>query len=75
MSENPNIIGQGAYGCIYKPAIKCKEESPTNYITKVQRLYNILKLNNTSITILSLTFNLQALMIHLSSCLRIGNKK
>ena len=38
MSENPNIIGQGAYGCIYKPAIKCKEESPTNYITKVQRL-------------------------------------
>ena len=38
MTENPNIIGQGAYGCIYKPAIKCKEESPTNYITKVQRL-------------------------------------
>ncbi len=38
MSENPNIIGQGAYGCIYKPAIKCNAESPTNYITKVQRL-------------------------------------
>lgn len=38
MTEKPNIIGQGAYGCIYKPAIKCKEEAPTNYITKVQRL-------------------------------------
>jgi len=41
MSENPNIIGQGAYGCIYKPAIKCNEESPTNYITKVQRLDSV----------------------------------
>jgi len=40
--KDKTIIGQGAYGCIYKPAIKCDRESE-KYITKVQRLDAISK--------------------------------
>lgn len=38
-TKNPQIIGQGSYGCVYKPAIKCDGESGSEkYITKVQLL-------------------------------------
>lgn len=39
----PNFIGQGTYGCIYKPNIPCKNEKPGKktkqvYISKLQRI-------------------------------------
>lgn len=38
-SKSPQIIGQGSYGCVYKPAIKCDSENGSEkYITKVQLL-------------------------------------
>lgn len=38
MSSSPRIVGQGSYGCVYKPPIKCKNKKKNyddKYISKV----------------------------------------
>ena len=35
--NKPEIIGQGSYGCVYKPSIQCDGTVPSNkYISKIQ---------------------------------------
>ena len=37
-NSEQNIIGQGSYGCVFKPGINCKGKtnSSENYISKIQ---------------------------------------
>jgi serine/threonine protein kinase len=34
----PQVIGQGSYGCVLKPSLKCKDETNINYVNKVSKI-------------------------------------
>jgi hypothetical protein len=36
--ELPSVIGEGAYGCIHKPSLKCKDNKIQNYKNKVSKV-------------------------------------
>jgi len=36
--ELPSVIGEGAYGCIHKPSLKCKDSKIQNYKNKVSKV-------------------------------------
>jgi serine/threonine protein kinase len=39
MSETiADVIGQGTYGCVHKPSLKCKNNSTINYTNKVSKI-------------------------------------
>jgi len=35
---DPVVIGQGSYGCVHKPSLKCKNETGINYVNKVSKI-------------------------------------
>jgi serine/threonine protein kinase len=37
MSSNPEIIGQGTFGCVHKPSLRCKNKSKMKYDNKVSK--------------------------------------
>ena len=37
MSENTNVIGEGTYGCVHKPSLKCKNKPGLDYKNKVSK--------------------------------------
>jgi serine/threonine protein kinase len=38
MSETINVIGEGTYGCVHKPSLKCKNAPGQNYHNKVSKI-------------------------------------
>lgn len=38
MSTEASVIGEGTYGCIHKPSIRCKGNKKINYTNKVSKL-------------------------------------
>jgi len=34
----PRVIGQGAYGCVHKPSLKCKDDNGRSYLNKVSKV-------------------------------------
>jgi tRNA A-37 threonylcarbamoyl transferase component Bud32 len=38
MSTAPKVIGQGSYGCVHKPSLKCKRKPKQNYTNKVSKI-------------------------------------
>jgi serine/threonine protein kinase len=34
----PDVIGEGTYGCVHKPSLKCKDEPSMNYDNKVSKV-------------------------------------
>ena len=38
MSENTNVIGEGTYGCVHKPSLKCKNKPGLDYKNKVSKI-------------------------------------
>jgi len=34
----PAVIGQGSYGCVHKPSLKCKDETGITYVNKVSKI-------------------------------------
>jgi len=38
MSTTPIVIGQGSYGCVHKPSLKCKQKPKQNYTNKVSKI-------------------------------------
>lgn len=38
MSDNPQVIGQGSYGCVVKPSISCKGKKVVDYKNKVSKI-------------------------------------
>ena len=38
MSENAIVIGEGAYGCVHKPSLTCKNKTNLNYANKVSKI-------------------------------------
>lgn len=37
MSSSPEVIGQGTYGCVHKPSLKCKDKPKMNYDNMVSK--------------------------------------
>ena len=44
MSNIPEVLGEGTYGCIHKPSLKCKNKK-INYKDKVSKFMNKIKAN------------------------------
>ena len=38
MSDIPKVIGQGTYGCVLKPSLKCENKPDQNYDNKVSKI-------------------------------------
>lgn len=35
---DPVVIGQGSFGCVHKPSLKCKDETGISYVNKVSKI-------------------------------------
>ena len=50
MEQGATVIGEGGYGCVHKPSLKCKSSSKASYKNKVSKsCYNHLILNMANI--------------------------
>lgn len=39
--KNPEVVGEGTYGCVHKPSLKCKDSPSISYVNKVSKLLKI----------------------------------
>jgi len=46
MSNNPKKIGEGSYGCAYRPAIPCADAANTDIDQKISKVLNVVDANN-----------------------------
>lgn len=38
MSDKPKVIGQGSFGCVIKPSLKCENKPDQSYVNKVAKI-------------------------------------
>ena len=39
--KNPEVVGEGTYGCVHSPSLKCKDAPAISYLHKVSKLLNL----------------------------------
>ena len=39
--KNPEVVGEGTYGCVHNPSLKCKDSPSISYINKVSKLLKV----------------------------------
>lgn len=40
-NKNPEVVGEGTYGCVHNPSLKCKDAPSISYLNKVSKLLKI----------------------------------